>query len=200
MNLLGYAGVHAGLSDVLINEWGNIMGLGFMASAKRGQHYELSKSAVRKLKKIDILLKGKDEKKFEHSIVANLQSVGKLKNNLITQISEDEVDKISQANLFGFNHRPDLSIGRDGTAIEIKVVSGGPAIRDLIGQAIVYRMQYRFVILVIIDKTGDSRIVKSCLDKKSSEYALLQGLSKSWNIFSVIGPTKKGVNNVVFVD
>lgn len=53
------------------------------------------------------------------------------------------MEKITKASLFGFIHRPDVSIGIDGTAIEIKVISTGQSVRDILGQAIAYRMHYR---------------------------------------------------------
>lgn len=174
------------------------MGLGFIASRKSGTHYDLALFAARKLKKANILLKGKSERSYEHTIIAHLQSSPKLRKNLITQIGEEEVDKIANANLFGFNHRPDTTIGNDGTAIEIKVVKSASAIRDILGQGIVYRMHYRFVILVFVDNTPDRQIVKMCSDKYSQEYSLLHGLAKTHHIYSVVGP--KGVSkNIVFL-
>jgi len=107
---------------------------------KRGRHYELARFAVNKLKKVNLLVKGKSESDFEHTITSHLQSSPKLRRNLIAGIAKDEVEKITPASLFGFTHRPDLSIGIDGTAIEIKVIWSGQSVRDLIGQAITYRM------------------------------------------------------------
>lgn len=174
------------------------MRLGFMASKRSGTHYDLASFAVRKLRNANILLKGKSERSYEHTIIAHLQSSPKLRKNLITQIGEEEVDKITNANLFGFSHRPDTTIGKDGTAIEIKVVKSAHAIRDILGQGIVYRMNYRFVILVFVDNTPDRQIVEMCSYKNSQEYSLLHGLAKTHNIFSVVGP--KGVSkNIVFL-
>lgn len=171
--------------------------LGFMAAKKAGKHYELASYATKRLKKANFHLKGSSEKQCEQSIVANLYASNKLKRNLITQVYDEEVDKITQASLFGFKHRPDTTIGKDGTAIEIKVITSGPSIRDLLGQALTYRMDYRFVILVIIDKTPDLHVVSLCSDKKSREYSLLKGLSEDFNIFTVVGPVGIG-NNIVF--
>ncbi len=152
------------------------MKLGFMTSVKRG----------------------KTERSYEHTIIAHMQSSPKLRKNLITQIGDEEVNKISDANLFGFNHRPDTTIGNDGTAIEIKVVKNAYAIRDILGQGIVYRMNYRFVILVFVDNTPKRQIVKKCSDKFSQEYSLLHGLAKTHNIYSVVGP-KDVSKNIVFL-
>ncbi len=172
------------------------MEIGFASAAKRGQHYELVNLALKKLKFIDLMLKGQKERRFEHSVVSYLQSTRKLRKNLITQISEDEVNKIKSVKLFGFSHRPDVSIGIDGTAIEIKVVSTGSSIRDILGQALAYRMDYRFVILVLIDQSTGYGVVESCKNKKTSEYKLLSWLANKMNIFSVVGPLAPSKNLV----
>lgn len=164
------------------------MSMGFVNSSQRGKHFDLAKLAIKKLKSTNLALKGKSEREFEQAVISHLQSSPTIRKNLITQVGTDEVEKITQANLFGFSHRPDSSIGKDGTAIEIKVISGGQSARDILGQSIAYRMQYRFVIIVLIDGTEDRKIVELCKDKKSKEYSLFTGLAETMNIFSIIGP------------
>jgi hypothetical protein len=88
------------------------------------------------LKKVNLLVKAKTEKHFEHTVVSYLQASSKLNKNLITQIGQEQVEKVAQANLFGFNHRPDIAIGIDGTAIEIKVLKNSRSVRDVLGQAL----------------------------------------------------------------
>ena len=175
------------------------MGLGFMPARRSGVHFELAKTAVRRLKKANLLLKGKTEKHFEHAVVAFLEGSSRLRQNLITQVGKEEVEKISQAALFGFKHRPDTTIGNDGTAIELKVVTTSTSVRVLLGQALAYRMAYRFVILVLVDNTPGRQVVKLCRDKKSQEYALLTGLAEEFNIFTVVGPGERGKDNLSFL-
>ncbi len=174
------------------------MALGFISSRKKGVHYDLVKFAVRKLRKVNLMVKGKSERHYEHTVVSHLQASNKLRKNLITQIGEEEVEKITQASLFGFKHRPDTTIGKDGTAIEIKVVTGSQSVREILGQAIAYRMHYRFVILVLIDNTPERQIVDLCASKNTQEYALLTGLAEELNIFSVIGPKAPNDNMTFF--
>ncbi len=174
------------------------MSFGFVSSPRRGVHYNLAKFTVGKLKKSNLMIKGKSERHYEHTVVSYLQASPKLRNYLITQIGAEEVEKITQANLFGFKHRPDTTIGKDGTAIEIKVVTGGQSLREILGQSIAYRMHYRFVILVVIDGTPERQLVTICQDKKSQEYQLLSGMASEFNIFSIIGP-KAAYENVAFV-
>jgi len=170
------------------------MALGFLNGARKGQHFELVSFAMKKIKSTNLALKGKSEKEYEQAIVGHLQSSPKLRKNLITQVDSGEVEKITHPKLFGFSHRPDASIGNDGTAIEIKVISGGQSARDILGQAIAYRMQYRFVILVLVDQTDDTRIVGLCKDKDSSEYSLFSGMAEQMNVFTIVGPLAKSKN------
>lgn len=174
------------------------MSLGFASSRKTGVHYDLAKFAVSKLKSVNVLVKGKSERHYEHTIVSHLQASTKLRNNIITQIGEEEVEKITHANLFGFRHRPDTTIGKDGTAIEIKVITSSQTIREVLGQAIAYRMHYRFVILVLVDHTTERQIVELCADKNSQEYQLLNELADTLNIYSIVGP-KGQSENIAFV-
>jgi hypothetical protein len=173
------------------------MALGFASTAKRGQHYELAMFAAGKLKSVNLLVKGHTERQFEHTVVSHLQASRRLRKNLITQIGVDEVEKITQASLFGFSHKPDISLGNDGTAIEIKVVASGQAVRDVLGQALAYRMHYRFVILVLIDQTDERQIVNLCRVRDSQERSLLSELAESMNIFTVIGPLGPS-RNIIF--
>jgi hypothetical protein len=59
-------------------------------------------------------------------------------------------------------------------------------------------MQYRFVIIVLIDRSEGRQIVDLCSDKKSSEFSLFAGLAESMNIFSVIGPDGPS-SNIAFI-
>ena len=147
---------------------------------------------------MNLLKKGRSEREFEQAIVGSLEFSPNLAKNLITQVGDDEVGKVTQARLFGFKHRPDIAIGQDGTAIEIKAVTRGPAVRDLIGQAFAYRMHYRFVILVLIDQTPDRQVVSHCTDPRSAEHKLLRGLCDEFGVFSVVGPLEKA-KNLVFL-
>lgn len=174
------------------------MSFGFVASRRDGQHYELARFAVGKLKKVNLQLKGKSEREYEQAVVAYLQASNKLRNNLITQVCDDEVEKISRAEVFGFKHKPDVTIGKDGTAIEIKTITSGYSVRDLLGQGLVYRTYYRFVILVLVDNTPDRQIVELCSKKGSAESAIFQELAEEHNIFTIVGP-KKMSQNIAFL-
>jgi len=174
------------------------MAFGFLEGRKIGIHYELAEFAVKRLKHVNLLKKGSKEKDFELTVVSFLEASRKLKKYLITQVEDEAVEKISQASLFGFSHRPDVTIGKDGTAIEIKVLGRSTAVREMLGQAIAYRTQYRFVILILIDNTEGRQVIDLVKNKRTQEFALLQGLADNLNIFTVIGPAAKN-KNIVFL-
>jgi hypothetical protein len=169
-----------------------IMALGFVPARHRGDHFDLAIHAATRLEACNLKLKGGNEREFEQAVVANLQQSSKLKKTLITQVDDEPVEKITQAHLFGFRHRPDITIGKDGTAVEIKRIDGGGSVREALGQAIAYRTCYRYVIPVLIDIDHD--MVSRCADRKSPEYLLLRGLADEFNIFTIVGPLKQGKN------
>ena len=45
------------------------MAFGFISARKQGIHYDLAKLATNKLKKVNLLVKGKTERHFEHTVV-----------------------------------------------------------------------------------------------------------------------------------
>jgi len=173
------------------------MPMAMKASYRRGQHWDLARKALNRLAKANLAVKSTKEREVEYKIVGHLQAYGPLGKQLITQVGADEVDKIQQASLFGFKHRPDTTIGNDGTAIEVKVIRSGPTVRDILGQSIAYRMDYRFVILVLVDRTRGRKVVSLCKDKKTREHQLLSQMANELNVFSIVGPGPDG-KNVVF--
>ncbi len=173
------------------------MAFGFLEGRKIGIHFELAEFTVKRLREVNLLKKGSKEKDFELTVVSFLEASRKLNPYLITQVEDEAVEKISRASLFGYSHRPDVTIGKDGTAIEIKVLGRSTAVREMLGQAIAYRTQYRFVVLILVDNTDGRQIVELVKDKKSREYALLQGLADQFNVFTVIGPAGRNKNIIV---
>ena len=186
------ASTNVGSSGPLTSD--NQMSYGFKPSRRFGIHFDLAVEVGKTLERCNLKKKGSVEREFEQAIVSTLEGSPKLAEGLITQVGDDPVDKVTSADIFGFKHRPDSAIGIDGTAIEIKVVSRGFSIRDLIGQAFAYRVQYRFVVLVLVDNTPGNQVAKLCNDPNSNEYKMLSDLADKLNIFSIIGPLDKRSN------
>ena len=172
--------------------------LGFKSSRKTGRYFEIAVEVARKCSTLDFNLKGKRERDFEFSLISHLKTSKTIRDNITDQISKDNVDKIKAVEFFGYKHRPDACIGVDGTAIELKVMQNSQTIREILGQAICYRMHYRFVVLVIVNKNNDIELVKRLKNKNDSENLMLRSLAEDLNIFTVFGPSD-GKRNLVFV-
>ena len=97
------------------------MDYGFKKYSRKGTHYDLAMEAAKNIKKINFHFKHRDEKEVEHHLVSSLETHRKLKPHLITQINKDQAVTMTRAELFGFRHSPDIAIGDDGTAIELKL-------------------------------------------------------------------------------
>ena len=159
-----------------------------------GKHFELMNLAYKKILSCNFAKKGGSERYYENTLTTLLETSHRLKNTLITQSNIEEIEKITQADFFAFRHRPDVTIGKDGTAIELKVVKRGLSVREAIGQAIFYRHAYRYVILVLLDMTKEQILYKTCKKRKSPEAHFLNELARQYYIFTIIAPHSKQKN------
>lgn len=99
----------------------------------------------------------------------------------------DETVTINHTRLFGVQHRPDFVIRAEGVrvAIEIKRGEKGDAVREGLGQSLVYISDYDFVIVLLRDTSKDKKIVDSLDNTVESE--LVTALWKNFNIkFEVV--------------
>ena len=83
------------------------------------------------------------------------------------------------------NMRPDMSIGTDGVAIEVKYIKAGWSFREAIGQSMIYRLGYRFVIVVWVDTTKEKVYKNLIQDENSDESKFIKELEEN-NIYCVI--------------
>lgn len=49
------------------------MSMGFVSTAKRGQHFDLATLAMKKLKSANLALKGKSEREFKQAVIGHLK-------------------------------------------------------------------------------------------------------------------------------
>ena len=95
-------------------------------------------------------------------------------------------DLANEITLFSSVHRPDMSIGRDGTAIEVKTAENGNKVKQAISQALFYRTGYRFVIVLLVDSSPQGDVFASMRKRgNTQEVQLLGDLEKYMNIFII---------------
>lgn len=174
------------------------MGLGMIVSSRKGDQFELALRAVHQIKKENFLLKADDEFTYANILGSKLQGSKKLQPHVNIYTEKDPEQKMVKVKAFAFDHLPDITIDKDGTAIEIKLIKGGGDLRDCLGQALIYRFAYRFVIMVLIDRTEDRAFVESLRKRASNEAQLLRGMSDEFNIITVVGPLAR-FKNLAFV-
>jgi hypothetical protein len=75
-----------------------------------------------------------------------------------------------------------MSVGEDGTAVEIKLVTKGEQVRTGVGQSIFYRTKYRFVVLLLVDATHDHDFFNAISNNKKTEHQFCKEL-EDLNIF-----------------
>jgi hypothetical protein len=174
------------------------MGLGMVRADRKGEQFELALRAVRQIKKENFLLKADDEWTYANILGSKLQGSNKLRPHVNIHTQKDPEQKMIRVKAFAFDHLPDITIDNDGTAIEIKLIKVGGDLRDCLGQALIYRFAYRFVIMVLIDRTDNRAFVESLRKRTSSEAELLRGMADEFNIVTVAGPVDR-FKNLAFV-
>jgi len=164
------------------------MQFGLMRADKKGDQFELALRAIHQIKKTEFAIRADYELDYERILVASLNSSRKINAHLIDQIRLKQDQKRSKVTAFGFDHAPDITIDKDGTAIELKLIENGDDLRACLGQALVYRFGYRFAIMVLIDRTENQFVVESLRSKGSKEAKMLRDMCDQLNIFTVVGP------------
>ena len=88
---------------------------------------------------------------------------------------------------FGVQHRPDFVVKIDGLkiAVEVKRGDSGSAVREGIGQSIVYAAAFDFVCHIFIDTSKDKKVLNSL--QEPAERFFVKTLWNNYNIrFDVV--------------
>lgn len=141
-------------------------------------------------------ISGKSERDFELLFTTTLSAHDKIGRKLISQF--DNETKVQSVYCFGKKHRPDLAIGDDGIAIEIKYINGSlDGVRDAIGQAIFYRLRYRFVVvLLVVAEKNQETYLKLVNGEEKDLSDIFKHLSDELNIFTYVVPAFTLKNNI----
>lgn len=152
----------------------------FMSAKKYGKYWENLNRALEIIKRLSLDVKSERESKYEDRISGALQPNF---DNFIDQRNIKQT--MTRITLFGHDHRPDMSIGTDEVAIEVKFVKAGWSFREAIGQSMIYRLGYRFVVVVWVDATSNKVYGNLIQDENSNESKFIKELEKN-NIYCVI--------------
>lgn len=151
----------------------------FMPSRQGSSHWEKLQMTIRSIKSLNLDIAGKEEKDFENRISGVLSE--SFKADFIDQRNLQQV--MTMVPIFDHEFRPDMSIGTDNVAIEVKLLKGTNSFKESLGQAMIYRLGYRYVILVWIDTTKQKTYRKVMTNEKEAAY--LKEL-EDLNIFVII--------------
>ncbi|TWB85991.1 hypothetical protein FB106_1441 [Synechococcus sp. Ace-Pa] len=141
------------------------------------------------IKKTRFALTGKYERDYEfaftQTVTANAE---RIKGQVISQTNQET--SVRSVYCFGKRHRPDLTINEDGIAFEIKFLGESlDGIKLAIGQSMLYRLRYKFVInLFIIAERHKDTYAKACNGEERDLEDILKDMSNEMNIFSYIVP------------
>jgi len=156
-----------------------------MPGRRSGKSWEDCEHAIKAIYRLNIKKTDRTEKHFENRIAALMEMQDfPSGERFIDQRSIHDV--VTRITLFSSDHRPDMSIGKDGIAIEVKAADHGNKVKQAISQALFYRIGYRFVIVVIVDITDDWGIY-ACLRERGNtkEVQIVDDLEEHLNIFVI---------------
>ena len=165
--------------------------MGFQVGPRRSNVWDDVLALDKLIRTADFDITGKDEREFEFDLrskIALYKKLGNIKGKFFSQLSKDA--SVRSVRIFGKNHRPDLTIDEDGIAIELKLLrSSLDGLKQSIGQAIFYRIRYRFVInLLVVDEKYKTVYEKACSEGEKDLEDICLELSKEMNIFTYIVP------------
>jgi len=171
--------------------------MGFVSGARRGSLWEDFLLIDELIKKHDFNISGKKEREFEngfaHTLAANNE---RFQHDVITQLHRKS--HVIGVDCFGKKHRPDMAIGSSGDikkdiqsiGIEIKYIKDSPDIfKYALGQAMVYRIRYKFVALILILSHKNKPLYEVIATKQQLDLNdILYSLAEEMKIFTYIVP------------
>ena len=156
-----------------------------MQGRREGKYWEDCEYTIKALFKLDLRRTEMKEKEFEDRVARFL---GKQQFPSGERFIDHRTyhDAASEPVLFSSVHRPDMSIGTDGTAIEVKAANHGNNVKQAISQALFYRIGYRFVIVLLVDITNQGNIYAGLREHgNTQEVQFVDDLEEHLNIFVI---------------
>lgn len=164
--------------------------MSFETGRRRGKYWDDVKKLDELFHDYPFHTTGKNERDFENGIASTLMAMRKQFNGkVITQI--DKTTTVKSIYCFGKRHRPDFTLDENGVAIEVKFITYSQ-LKEAIGQGHLYRLRYRFVILLLIVSEAKKDVYVNIAEGKEKDLEnVLQHLADNMNIFTYIVPAFK---------
>lgn len=179
----------------------------FKKGRRFGSLWEDTKSVIEEISSWNTDITATSESDFEQSLsplLKRMENKGEIESPVITQKHRDR--NVINYRFFGKGHRPDMALGEEGTAIELKFLDGNlNGAKEVIGQSHIYRLQYKFCILVLV-VSENNKDLYTTLDNGGEPQvnALFQHLAENNNVFTLIKPafaTDNGASKAItFLD
>lgn len=177
--------------------------MGFEKGKRTGKNWEdvlfidsLIKNADKKSNGSIMNITGKEERDFELRFSAILDAnKGKINGEIVSQQNKDTT--VKQIYCFGKKHRPDMTINDDGIAIEIKYINDNfDGLKMALGQSLMYRLRYKFVINVIVISEKNKDVYEKALNGEEKDLEdILKYLADDMNVITYIVPAFSLKNN-----
>jgi hypothetical protein len=164
--------------------------MSFESGRRRGKTWADVKLLDDLIKKTKFNLTTKSERECELSFANILLGMEeKFNGKIYSQIDQDT--SVKAVFCFGKKHRPDLTIDEDGIAIEIKFIKDSlDGIKNALGQSLMYRLRYKFVInVIIVSEKNKDTYYKADNEEDKDLFDILKYLSEDMNIFTYIVPS-----------
>lgn len=108
-------------------------------------------------------------------------------SRVITQINRDE--PVHSVYCFGKKHRPDMTLGVDGAAIELKLIDGcTDGLKVAIGQAHLYRLKYKHAVLILVVSHKNRQLYEKIVNKEEKDLEDILRAQNDTNIYTYIVP------------
>ena len=156
-----------------------------MQGRRDGKYWEDCEYIIMSLSKLDLGRTEMTEKEFEDRVAWFLEKQLFPSGEQFFDYRSYH-DPAGEVALFSSDHRPDMSIGRDGTAIEVKAADHGSKVKQAISQGLFYRIGYRFVIILLVDITDQGDIYAALREQGNTrEVQFVDDLEEHLNIFLI---------------
>lgn len=164
--------------------------MAFEFGMRRGQIWDDAKALDNFIQGFPFHTTSKKERDFENSFASGLINNRNIFNSQI--MSQIDVNtSVTSVYCFGKKHRPDMTLGDNGIAIEMKYITYG-GLRDAIGQGHIYRISYKFVFLILIISKERKVIYRDLMEEKEKNLKdILYKIANDMNIFTYIAPAFK---------